>query len=78
MNNNLADEKVFPQVSVGENAGNITMQNMSEIYEFAVKPAVQNVPVRVIKKEVEANGLVLTLATEGKADILSFTHETSM
>ena len=78
MNNNLADEKVFPQVSVGENAGNITMQNMSEIYEFAVKPAVQNVPVKVIKKEVEANGLVLTLATEGKADILSFTHETSM
>ena len=66
MNNNLADEKVFPQVSVGENAGNITMQNMSEIYEFAVKPAVQNVPVRVIKKEVEANGLVLTLATEAK------------
>ena len=78
MNNNLADEKVFPQVSAGENAGNITMQNMSEIYEFAVKPAVQNVPVKVIKKEVEANGLVLTLATEGKADILSFTHETSM
>ncbi len=40
MNNNLADEKVFPQVSAGENAGNITVQNMSEIYEFAVKPAV--------------------------------------
>lgn len=78
MNNNLADEKVFPQVSVGENAGNITMQTMSEIYEFAIKPAVQNRPVRVIKKEEEAGGLLLTLGTEGRTDMLSFTHETSM
>lgn len=77
-NNNLPDEKTFPQVSIGENAGNITVQAMSEFSEFAIKPAVQNRPSKVIKTEEEENGLLLTLETEGREDILYFTHETSM
>ena len=77
-NGNLADEKVFPQAIVGENAEKTTQQAVSEFSELAIKPAVQNVPIKVIKKEEEANGLVLTLETEGRTDILTYTHETSM
>lgn len=77
-NGNLADEKVFPQAIVGEKAEKTTHQAVSEFSELAIKPAVQNVPIKVIKKEEEANGLVLTLETEGRTDILTYTHETSM
>lgn len=52
MNNGaMADEKVFPQAVVAENAAKITAQAVSEFSELAIKPAVQNVPVKVIKKE---------------------------
>ena len=77
-NNNMADEKVFPQAIVAENAGKTTAQATSELAELAIKPAVQNVPTRVIKWEKAPNGIVLTLETSGRTDILTYTHETSM
>ena len=77
-NNSLADEKVFPQAIVAENAVKVTAQATSELAELAITPAVQNVPTKVIKMEEEPNGIILTLETSGRTDILTYTHETSM
>ena len=66
--NNIADEKVFPQVMVDKNTEKINGQAMSEFSELTVKPAVQNRPVKIIKMEEETNGIVFELETEGRTD----------
>ena len=76
--NNIADEKVFPQVMVDKNTEKINVQAMSEFSELTVKPAVQNRPVKIIKMEEETNGVVFELETEGRTDAVCYTHETSM
>lgn len=68
----------FPQFSQAETVTAVAACPKSSVSDFRFHPAVQNRPVRIASINQEANGLLLTLETEARSAVFSYTHETSL
>ncbi len=76
--NTIPNNQDYPQFLQANAACAAAAVSQNEIDAFRFSPAVQNRPARIDRVEKEACGIVLTLHTEARSAVLSYTHETSL
>ncbi len=76
--NTVTEGREHPQFSQAEASGNETAVSRNDIRDFQYDGAVQNRPTRIRQMEKEPYGVVLTLETDARQALLSYTHETSL